>query len=1620
MRACLKLLAFILIFSILHPCWAHESTTLITYGASSKTTEGDDDFRQVIFLTIPSTTPPEELCLRIFDPDVGGAFDEQYGDWDTQTRFRLYGGEGAYTAPTIRTPFPDEADRLKGDLIADTTFGRDEFSDSKWFTYARFTSAQGERVGGVNVFKLVVEGTKGDDGNVFEVTVSTHPKRNDPPRGLKIINYCPTIRLPAIGVHAELRFLVPEKVREITIHNFDLAGASMTLQTRFRSNLTITPSEQGKWAENKMTLEQDEAGGLAALNYEGGYEMPNDATFFVTDEKGEALPILLPIYLLKRNTRPVPEVQVTFLSDCESVMFDASGSFDEDGDPLEFCWDFGDGKTRTGSRVINKFSRPDTYEAVLVVTDASNSVANSARKRFSIRMNQPPAAKAGGNLLSEPGQTLTFDGSASRDPDGRIERYVWDFGDGTRKAGETARHIYRKAGHYTVTLRVEDDSDSPCNFGTDQIEVWVNAPPVVDIGEDRLISPGETTTFSGERCYDSDGDIVSFFWDFGDGTTDTNMDVSHKFLTPGSYRVALTVRDNTQAANNIARDKVTVVVNNPPTALIASDQKAFAVGEKVSLDGSGSFDRDGKLIAYLWDFGDGTKKEGKTITHKYNRAGLYSVQLAVKDDSRTSSDTDTDTMTIFVNQAPEADGGPDQIVSCSEVRFDATGTTDYDGTIVQYAWDFGDGTSGSGPKPVHVYGNPGIYTVKLTVTDNSNTLNGTDSDKMTVVVNSPPIADAGVSLTGAPGEELTLDGSHSVDPDGEVHSFSWDFGDGETEQGAIVTHAYKKPGTYTAMLTTHDNTSHEGAMGYDVTTVFINSAPRAIAGGDILASPGQIIKFDGSKSYDLDGKIISYQWDFGDGVRTAHTATTKRSFTRPGMYTATLTVIDNSGATNAQNQAKILVHVNSRPIAKPGKDMLACETTVPFDGSASADPDGDPLTYFWDFGDDSPVETGAKVIHTYDKPGIYPVILTVDDGTGLQNARHSASTVVTINQAPIASIGGNRMVCAGDVVPFSGSASRDPEGGLLKYHWDFGDGTEGHGVSPTKTYTKGGFYPVTLMVKDDSGLPCNTGIDRVIVLVGESPVANAGQDMTACANTEVQFDGTKSRDLDGLVNRYSWDFGDGTVEEGPNPTHVFTEPGKYVVTLTIYGDQVGDCDSVDTDELVVTVQEAPVAKFTMSSHIASPSEPLVFDASESEGGGTNIVSWKWDFGDGESTVGQTVDHVYEKSGKYFVDLTIRTNSETACNSATASKIVVINDPPGAKAGPDQYVGLNEVIVFDGSASTDPDGVIAAYLWDFGDGSKGTGVLVHHQYKQAGRYTVTLRVTDQTDAANNWSTDTLIVTVNEVPIARIAEIQSGCPGEPIRFSGRGSFDPDGVIAAYLWDFGDGSKAKGIEVEHGFNAPGTYHITLFADDGSGLLNSIGMATATVHINLPPLAEAGPDCFVCQGEEVVFNGSECRDRDGSVKKYVWSFGDGATGEGKEVVHAYDQHGKYQVRLSIHDDSGTSCGVAEDTMAVMVNASPIAAAGPDLEVFFGGAYDVVVFDGTRSFDPDGHPLTYHWEFGDGSVGTGPRVSHAYKTAGIYTVRLRVSDGAKTTCSESVDELKVKVKSRAIARRLR
>ena len=229
-----------------------------------------------------------------------------------------------------------------------------------------------------------------------------------------------------------------------------------------------------------------------------------------------------------------------------------------------------------------------------------------------------------------------------------------------------------------------------------------------------------------------------------------------------------------------------------------------------------------------------------------------------------------------------------------------------------------------------------------------------------------------------------------------------------------------------------------------------------------------------------------------------------------------------------------------------------------------------------------------------------------------------------------------------------------------------------------------------------------------MVQVDELPIAEAGPDQEVCAGTEVHFDGAASRDFDGVVNRFQWDFGDGAVGGGDKPVHVYQLPGNYRVVLSIEGDQAGQCSNTDIDEVRVRVVEAPVARIAGASSIAVGA-PGTFDASESSGATGQIVSWRWDFGDGTVAEGPVVEHTYEKPGAYVVQLAIETDATAAaCNLAEIKHQVVANAQPVSEAGDDRLVGVNQEVLFDGSASRDPDGSIAAWFWDFGDGVERSG------------------------------------------------------------------------------------------------------------------------------------------------------------------------------------------------------------------------------------------------------------------------------------------------------------------------
>ena len=568
-------------------------------------------------------------------------------------------------------------------------------------------------------------------------------------------------------------------------------------------------------------------------------------------------------------------------------------------------------------------------------------------------------------------------------------------------------------------------------------------------------------------------------------------------------------------------------------------------------------------------------------------------------------------------------------------------------------------------------------------------------------------------------------------------------------------------------------------------------------------------------------------------------------------------------------------------------------------------------------------------------------------------------------------------------------------------------------MNSAKTYDSGGVYPVTLTVKDDSGFEGgDTSIDRIVVRVAESPVADAGEDQAVCVGVPVQFDGTGSRDVDGLVNDFQWDFGDGAIGGDSTPMHVYTKAGTYRVVLTVLGDSTSACDNTDRDEMVVTVHEGPVAEISCPATVAK-GEPVVFDASGATGSGGRIIEWGWDFGDGTYGKGERCEHSYQKSGNYIATLTITTDSETACNRTCSRKQITVNESPVAKAGKALLVGAGEVITFNGSLSKDPDGAISSYRWDFGDGQTGTGVQVRHQYEAAGEYEVVLQVIDNTNASNNSDSDKLTVTVNEAPKPIITTKKAVCAGEEVVLSAQNSIDSDGKIVHYRWNFGDGTTGEGQEVRHVYNAPGSYEVVLEVDDGRAISNSRAQTSSVVTVNAAPVADAGFDRIVSPGEEILFNGSASVDRDGSLTSFSWNFDDGSQADEEQATHSYEVPGKYQVTLLVTDNSETKCNAAEDTVTVRVNASPVVDLKAARETFVGGAYDAAVFDATGSYDPDGDPLIFLWNFGDGSSSYGSKVAHSFKDPGQYTVKLCVDDGTGLKSSNIWEEIIIQVQQR-------
>jgi PKD repeat protein len=311
----------------------------------------------------------------------------------------------------------------------------------------------------------------------------------------------------------------------------------------------------------------------------------------------------------------------------------------------------------------------------------------------------------------------------------------------------------------------------------------------------------------------------------------------------------------------------------------------------------------------------------------------------------------------------------------------------------------------------------------------------------------------------------------------------------------------------------------------------------------------------------------------------------------------------------------------------------------------------DPFaSYTWTFGDGSPPETHAApdgtASHAYSKSGTYTITLTVTE----QNCQAGASahcftgqTTARIrvdNHPPVASFNAPASVALGQRANFDASASADSDGIITGYHWDFGDGQSQDTASPTTshTYDQGGSKTVTLTVTDDDG--SISIISQTLSVIDRPPTASFTVPAGVGKGQAAKFDASSSTDPDDAITSYRWDFGDGTSQSTTAPviTHAYSQTGRMAVTLTVI-DAGGNSDAVQ--HLLTVTARLASASFTGPAAVAV-GRSAAFDASRSADPNGTITSYRWDFGDDQTSTTSTpaASHTYAHAGPVTVTLTI--------------------------------------------------------------------------------------------------------------------------------------------------------------------------------------------------------------------------------------------------------------------------------------------------------------------------------------------------------------------------------------------
>ncbi|MFI5141357.1 MAG: PKD domain-containing protein, partial [Bacteroidia bacterium] len=378
------------------------------------------------------------------------------------------------------------------------------------------------------------------------------------------------------------------------------------------------------------------------------------------------------------------------------------------------------------------------------------------------------------------------------------------------------------------------------------------------------------------------------------------------------------------------------------------------------------------------------------------------------------------------------------------------------------------------------------------------------------------------------------------------------------------------------------------------------------------------------------------------------------------------------------------------------------------------------------------------------------------------------------------------------------------------------------------------------------------------------------------------------------------------------------------------------------------------------------------------------TAWNWNFGNGNTSNLQNPGATYSNPGTYTVTLTVSKGGSS--NTQTKTNYITVYAKPGTKFNVSTDTAcIGQTINFANTTTIAAGGApINVYSWDFGDGTAPASTQnVSHSYNASGHYPVSLITTDGHGCSNTY---TMQVVVSPMPVPSFTMRPIFKCTAPLAVTFTNTSTSAGSTT-YLWHFGDGTSSNQINPTHTYIASGNYNVTLILNQ-HGCIDSMVKPSAITIQNIAASFVATPS-VVCSGQVVTFTNTSTP----AAIIANWTFGDGGTSNTISPIYTYTAAGTYTVSLAATDANGCA---GNATTTVTVNQSPVVSFTADTLLSCS-----VPFAVTFSNSATG-AVTFHWNFGDGTISAQQNPVHNYTVPGIYTVTLSVKNG-NGTCSDSL-----------------